>query len=168
MTIRVLLTLAGLAIGFTLPTFAQQQNTPDPKLHEEFIALDKKFDDGFINGDAAALAAFYAEDAVIVTPDAGPIYGRDAIEKRFVDMFKKIHFSKHMSQLEQYSPHVIGTAGNELWTTGECDVIFQIENGSPLRINAHYLTIRVRDGDAFKIKVDTYNSTGPPVPAETK
>jgi len=114
MKIRLLLTLVGLAISYALPTFAQQQNTPDPKLREECIALDKNFDGGFINGDAAALAAFYAEDAVIVSPDTGPIYGRDAIGKRFVDMFKKIHFSKHMSQLEQYSPHVIGTAGNEV------------------------------------------------------
>ena len=41
---------------FALPTVAQQTNAPDPKLHEEFIAGDKKFDAGFINGDAAALA----------------------------------------------------------------------------------------------------------------
>jgi len=168
MKIRFLFALVGLAIGSAVATFAQQQNTPDPKLHEEFIALDKKFDDAFINGDAAAMAAFYAEDAVIIPHDGPPIYGREAIQKHFVDMFKKIHFSKHMSKLEEYSPHVIGTAGNEVWTTGECDVIFKIENGSPLRINAHYLTILVREGDAWKTKVDTYNSTGPPVPAETK
>jgi hypothetical protein len=85
----LLLTLVGLATGFSLPTFAQEPNTPDPKLHEEFIASDKKFDDGFIKGDAAALAAFYAEDAVIIPHDGPPIYGREAIQKHFVDMFKK-------------------------------------------------------------------------------
>jgi hypothetical protein len=31
MKIRLLFTLAGLAIGFALPTFAQQTNTPDPQ-----------------------------------------------------------------------------------------------------------------------------------------
>src|SRR5271166_2736713 len=143
MKIRFLFALVGLAIGSAVPAFAQQTNAPDPKLHEEFIALDKKFDAAFINGDAAALAAFYAEDAVIIPHDGPPIYGREAIQKHFVDMLKKIHFSKHMSKPEEYSPHLIGTAGNEVWTTGECDVIFQIENGSPLRINAHYLTILV-------------------------
>jgi uncharacterized protein (TIGR02246 family) len=165
---RLLLTLAGLAIGFALPTFAQQPNTPDPKLHEEFIALDKKFDEAIINGDAAAMAAFYADDAVIVPDQGAPIYGREAILKHWEDVFKKVHFSKHVSTPEQYSPHVIGTAGNEVWTTGEADVILQIENGSPLRIHAHYLAILVRDGDAWKTKVDTYNTAGPPVPAETK
>ena len=164
----LLLTLVGLVMSFALPTFAQEPNTPDPKLHAEFIASDKKFDDAFINGDAAALAAFYAEDAVIIPHDGPPIYGREAIQKHFVDMFKKIHFSKHMSKPEEYSPHVIGTAGNELWTTGEFDQTFQVENGSPLRIKGHYFTIMVREGDAWKSKLDTYNFTGPAVAAETK
>ena len=158
---NLLLTLVGLVISIAVPAFAQQKNAPDPKLHEEFIATDKKFDDGFINGDAAALAAFYAEDAVIIPHDGPPIYGREAIQKHFVDMFKKLHFIKHMSQPEEYSPHVIGL-GNEFWTTGEFDQTFQVENGSPLRIKGHYITILVREGDAWKSKVDTYNFTGPP------
>jgi hypothetical protein len=31
--------LVGLAIGFALPTFAQQTNTPDPKLREALARL---------------------------------------------------------------------------------------------------------------------------------
>ena len=165
----LLLTLVGLVISFALPSFAQQPNTPDPQLRDALAALNKKFDDGFINGDAAAMAAFYVEDAVIIPHDGPPIYGREAIQKHFVDMLKEIHFSKHMSKPEEYSPHVIGTAGNEVWTTGEFEQTFQVENGSPLRIKGHYITILVREGDAWKTKVDTYNFTGPPVPAaETK
>jgi ketosteroid isomerase-like protein len=153
---------------FALPTVAQQTNAPDPKLHEEFIAGDKKFDDGFINGDAAALAAFYAKDAVIIPHDGPPIYGREAIQKHFVDMFKKIHFIKHISKPEEYAPHVMGTAGNEVWGTGEFDQTFQFENGNPMRIKGHLFFILVRDGDALKIKGDTFNFSGPAVPAETK
>ena len=33
---------------------------------------------------------------------------------------------------------------------------------------AHFLSILVREGDALKVKVDSANFTGPPVPAETK
>src|SRR5271165_1326372 len=165
MKIRFLFALVGLAIGSAVATFAQQQNTPDPKLHEEFIALDKKFDDAFINGDAAAMAAFYAEDAVIIPHDGPPIYGREAIQKHFQDIFTKIHFSKHLSKPEQYSPHIIGAAGNEVWSTGEYSQTFQVENGSPLQISGHFLDIDVREGDALKYKVQTYNFSGPPVPA---
>ena len=125
MKIRLLIILTGLAIGFVLPTFAQQPNTPDPQLRDALAALNKKFDEGVVNGDAAAIAALYTEDAVVVTFDAGPIYGRKAIEKNWADTFTKIHFSKHVSKQEEYSPHVIGTADNEAWSTGEFEQTFK-------------------------------------------
>ena len=170
MKIRVLLTLAGLAIGFVLPTFAQQTTAPDPKLREGFATLLKKMDDGFVNSDAAALAALYTDDAVHVTFNRPPIYGREAIQKHFENDFKKLklHFIQFISKPEEYSPHVIGTAGNELWGTGEFDQTFQFENANPMRQKGHFLCVLVRDGDALKIKVDTFNFSGPAVPAETK
>jgi len=63
---------------------------------------------------------------------------------------------------------MIGTAGNKVWSTGEFDQTFQVENGGPLRINGHFLDIDVREGDALKFQVQTWNYTAPPVPAETK
>ena len=39
----------------------------------------KKFDEAQDNGDAATLATYYAEDAVLLE-DTGPIYGLEAIE----------------------------------------------------------------------------------------
>jgi hypothetical protein len=125
MKIRSLLALVCLAISFAVPVLGQQTNTPDPQLRDALTALNKKFDEGVVNGDAAAIAALYTEDAVVVTFDAGPIYGRKAIEKNWADTFTKIHFSKHVSKQEEYSPHVIGTAGNEFWSTGEFEQTFK-------------------------------------------
>ena len=153
MKIRFLLALVGLAISLAVATFAQQPNTPDPKLREALATLLKKMDDGFVNSDAAALAALYTDDAVHVTFNQPPIYGREAIQKHFEGDFKglKLHFIRYMSKPEEYSPHVIGTPGNELWSTGEFDQTFQFENGNPMRIKGHLLFILVRDGDALKI-----------------
>ena len=63
-----------------MPAFAQQKDTADPQITEQLKALSKKTDEANNNGDAAAVAALYTEDAVLVT-DTGPIYGREAIEK---------------------------------------------------------------------------------------
>ena len=95
--------------------------------------------------------------------------GREAIVKHWADVFKKIQFSKHISTPEQYSPHIIGTAGNEVWSTGEFSQTFRVDHGDPLQISGHFLDIDVREGDALKYKVQTSNFTGPPTPAaETK
>jgi hypothetical protein len=80
MKIRLLLTLVGLAIIFALPTFAQQNDTIDSQMHAQIEEqIDKKFDEAFNNGDAAALAALYTQDAVWVTPQ-GSVVGREAIQ----------------------------------------------------------------------------------------
>src|SRR6267154_1811324 len=55
--IRLLIPLAGLAISFALPTFAQQTNTPDPQIRQQLVALVQKFDDAYSNNDPAALVA---------------------------------------------------------------------------------------------------------------
>jgi len=66
--IRLLLAIAGLAISFALPTFAQQKETVDPKIIEQLNAISKKVDEAVNNNDAAAYAALYTEDAIFVRP----------------------------------------------------------------------------------------------------
>jgi len=117
MKIRSVVALLGLAICFALPTFAQETNKPDPQLRERLIALIKNYDEVFNKNDAPALAVFFTEDAVFVT-ETGPIYGREAIVKHFADLFQKVHFSDHLGKPDEYSPHIIGTAGDEAWASG--------------------------------------------------
>src|ERR1700730_13245876 len=107
MKIRYLLALVGLAISFALPTFAQQTNTPDPQLREQLLALAKKFEDAWNNNDASALAALFTKDAVLIE-ESGPVYGREAIEKHYADLFQNVHFSDNHTMYNDpnsNSPH---------------------------------------------------------------
>ena len=56
MKTRLLLAVAGLAIGSALPTFAQQTNTPDPQLRQKVLEMAKNFEDAWNNNDASTLA----------------------------------------------------------------------------------------------------------------
>jgi uncharacterized protein (TIGR02246 family) len=56
--------------------------TPDPHLRQQLDAKIKKYDEAFNKNDAGVVAAFFTEDAVLVTNE-GPIQSRDAIEKHF-------------------------------------------------------------------------------------
>jgi len=168
MKIRLLITLAGLVIGFGLPTIAQQTNTPDPKLREQLLAFTKKVDDAFDNNDAAAMAPLYTDDAVLVAPE-GPVFGREAIAKLWVDLFQKVHISNHFCTVDQNSPHSIGTGGNEIWGSGGWGQTVKGQNFGPTQVKGNFSYILVREGDAWKFRMETWNITpAPAAVAETK
>jgi ketosteroid isomerase-like protein len=166
MKIRYLLALVGLVIVFTLPAFAQQKNSVDPQIAEQLSALSKKTDESYINGDAAALAALYTEDALLLT-NTGPIYGREAIEKHFADVFQKVHYSKHLDARDQSSPHIIGTIGKEAWSNGQWSLTSQVKGGDPVERNGYWLEVYHLEGDTWKRRVDAWNVTPAPAPQTT-
>ena len=135
MKTRSVVALVALAISSALPTFAQQTNTPDPQLREQLVALLKKFDDAMDKNDATARGALYTQDAIEVT-DQGPIYGREAIEKHYADLFQKVHFINQVSTLDQDSPHPIGTTGNEVWETSAWSATIKGQDFGPIQIKA--------------------------------
>src|SRR6516165_8265902 len=110
MKIRLLLALVGLAISLALPIFAQQTNPPDPQLRQRLEAVIKKHTDALDKNDAAAVAANFTEDGVLVTPD-GSVFGREAIQKYFEGVFKQVQLSNNVATPDDNSPHIIGTDG---------------------------------------------------------
>ena len=87
MRIRLLSVLVGLAIGYALPTVAQEQKTVDPKVRQEIEAVEMKFQEAYNNRDLAAIAALYTENAVEVWNRGSSTFGLEAIRKRFADEF---------------------------------------------------------------------------------
>ena len=143
-------------------------STPDPQLRQVVDAIDKKFDEVFDNGDAAALAALFTEDGIFLRPD-GTLYGREAIEKYYADDFQNVHWSNHFGKADEYSPHIIGTDGNEMWAMGEWSTTLQVQTHDPIQIQGYWSAIYAREGGVWKKRMVTANVTPPPAaPAETK
>jgi uncharacterized protein (TIGR02246 family) len=163
MKIGLVVALVGWAIGFALPNFAQQTNTPDPQLVQQLHAIGKKSDEAFLKGDAAALAALYTEDAVLVN-DTGPVYGRQAIEKYYADMFQTLHYFSHDTTYDPTSPHPIGTDGNGVWENGEWSsaIAPRGEDCGPHQLRGYFASVKVREGDTWKVRMATYNLTPAP------
>ena len=110
-------------------------------LRQQFGAKSKRFDEACNNNDAAAIAAFFTEDAVLVT-DTGPVRGRKAIERSFADLFQKWRVSHHIRKRDQYSLHIIGTASNEMLATGVWSATVQGHSGGPIRHEGYWTVIR--------------------------
>jgi ketosteroid isomerase-like protein len=150
-----------LAISFAPPAFSQQKDTVDPQVAEQLSALGNKTDEAFNSGDAAALAALYTEDAVLVN-DTCPIYGREAIEKHWADVFKQIQFSNHLDKRDQNSPYIIGTAGDETWSNGEWSTTLKGAKFGPVDAKGNWIEIYRREGDTWKKRLDMWNVTPAP------
>jgi uncharacterized protein (TIGR02246 family) len=163
MKIRSVVALVGLAISFALPSFAQQ-TTADPQLHEQLLALAKKFEDAWNNNDAVALAALFTKDAVLLEP-SGPIFGREAIEKHYADLFQNVRFSNDVITYGSESPHAIGTTGNEMWENGEWSITYQVKGSDPVQAKGYHSSIAVREDGVWKKLMITTNVTPPPAEA---
>ena len=88
MKIRLLFTLAALAIGLATPALAQLQNTVDPEVRQQIEAVTKRMEEVYNKHDAAAYAAFYTEFAIDVWSfQAGAADGLPAIKKKYEAVF---------------------------------------------------------------------------------
>jgi uncharacterized protein (TIGR02246 family) len=152
--------LVGLAISFALPTYAQQKDLADPQTVQKIVAGFKPATEARNNLDAAAFAAIYARNAVMLTPDR-PIIGRQAIQKWYTDFFQKSpqHPQNSMGKVDGNAFHLIGTDGNTVWATGEHSETVQGENGEPRPVHSYNFWIWVREGEDWKLLVDTWGLT---------
>jgi uncharacterized protein (TIGR02246 family) len=142
------------------------KDTVDPEIIEQLNAISKKYDEAVNNNDAAAVAALYTEDAVFVA-DTGPLYGREAIEKFYTDVFQQWRPKNHLSKKDPNSPRFIGTADN-VASNGEWSETGQGQTGEPIQIKGYWSAIDTREGNDWKIRMLTWNITPAPAPAQTK
>jgi uncharacterized protein (TIGR02246 family) len=172
MKMRLLFALAALAIGLAVRAFAQVETlmpgfsgnlAGDVKALDEFNALRMKEDEAFNKNDAAAVAALFTEDAISATPE-GMFYGRQAIEKAFVDVFQRWHPTNFMSEGNK-----LNGIGNDAWAVGQWWWTFESQNG-PVPVRGYWSEIYAREGDAWQIRMSIFfNKTPLPTPpAEAK
>ena len=135
----------------------QEDYTADPKTAEEIRAFVGEFDKRFNNNDAVAVAALCTEDAIQIGPE-GPICGRQAIEKKYADLFQRWHPTDIVCTVDQVS-----AIGNVSWNSGGWSCTLQGENG-PLSIKGYRLDVLVRYGDVWKECI----SCSTPATPETK
>jgi uncharacterized protein (TIGR02246 family) len=153
MKMRFPCALVGLAIGFAAPAFAQQKDTVDPKIVEQLQEEDKNFEEAYNKHDAAAIAALFTDDAVLVTPH-GTFTGRAAIEKKYEEEdFKTYNGSDMVTTTER-----ITAVGNELHLTRRFRANYQ-SYGSFIRIEGNASPVFVLEGDTWKIRSETVEVT---------
>ena len=112
-------------------------------------------------GDAKAVAALYAEDALLLPPGASGVSGRAAILQYFT---KDIADSKDAGAVFALDPKTdVGVSGNMGWESGMYKVSVKgavVETGKFLSVS------RKKDGKWLYIR-DTWNADAPPAAPQT-
>lgn len=62
----LLLAIAGLAMGFALSAFAQEQKAVDPEVRQRIEVVMMKFVEAYNNRDVASISPLHTQDAVEV------------------------------------------------------------------------------------------------------
>jgi uncharacterized protein (TIGR02246 family) len=176
MKVRLLLTLASLAIGFAVPSLAQQKDTAEPQIARqrdllgnveaigEFGDLHRKLDEAYDKNDATAAAALFTEDGLFVTP--GEMFsGRQQIETGLADMFQRSPITDFNCSRERRHLDAID---NAVWSAGQWGSTSQSATG-PVSAWGTWTAIYVREGDAWKFRMLTLSEYQRlATPAETK
>ena len=111
----LVLALISSAVAFASPTFGQQKDTVDPKIIEQLQEEDKNFEKAYNKHDAAAIAALFTDEAVLVTPH-GTFTGRAAIEKKYEqEDFETYNGSDMVSTTERITPYLSILGEHHQW-----------------------------------------------------
>lgn len=142
---------AGLA-----PAGAQTKDPALDKLAADWAAA-------FAKGDAKALAGFYTDSAIRMTPEGGTVVGRAAIEKEFAtNIAGPWKGAKIAIKVGSTQPVGADIAVNE----GTWEVMGATgPDGKPLALKGNYVNTIVKKAGAWMI---ASNAAAPPTPAPTK
>jgi uncharacterized protein (TIGR02246 family) len=88
-SLRFVLCIATVVFLIVVPAELLAQHSGDPKLDRAVEKANAEFIVAMKTGDAATIAAPYAEDASFITIDGACVQGRTEIEKMYRDRFAR-------------------------------------------------------------------------------
>jgi uncharacterized protein (TIGR02246 family) len=139
------------AVGFA--GLSQGQGKTDPALDK----LAKEFVVAFNAKDAAKVAGFYADDAVLMPPGHPLVKGRAAIQAYYADEFKKADL------VLQLRPTASAITGSSAYEAGTTLVVVKV-GGSSMKEAGKYLVVYKQVGSDWKLAYDIFNADQPPPP----
>jgi uncharacterized protein (TIGR02246 family) len=154
---RLIIAMAGLAISFPWPTFAQAKDSVDRQIAQQIRVLAANYDAAINKHDAAAVAALYTEDGVRAS-DWGTFRGRQAIEKSYGKYdFQRWPVSSFFTAVNR-----VFKVRNEVRSTGTWSGVFVNHSGGHDNDEGYYSWVIVREGDVWKIRRNTTHGAGNP------
>jgi ketosteroid isomerase-like protein len=136
------------------------QNPDLSQVKANIEKMNETYDKAFVSGDYATMNSFYTDDAIMLPSYQPMIKGKDAIlesDKKDMGTMKTQSFKT--------TPTDVYGSGDMVYEIGTYEITFTPPN-TTTAMNDHgkYLNIWQKQGDTWKIKVNTWNSDVNPMP----
>ena len=135
-----------------------QQPMDVAKAKEEIAQLNAKFAEAMNNGDGAAIAALYADNATIMPPNSEPVTGKEAIEQLWAGMANWGIKDFILTTTD------LSGAGNMAYETGA----YSLSMGETKDAGKYLVVWQKQQDGNWKIQADIWNSSMPMPGAEMK
>lgn len=147
---RIAITAAAIFLLSAVTSASTEQAEPSAG-GELFEKMQSEFAEAYNRKDVAAMAAFFSENGVRITP-AGVFRGRDAIGRELQRVVIDLG-------LHDYSVRrtISRLQGGMVFNAGE----WQAKLGDGHEFHGYYSALLVREGDAVKIFEETVNVAAP-------
>ena len=143
-----------LSLGVISYATAQQM---DPSAMRKVVDEESaQWMESFNKGDAAGVAALYADDATVLPPNSEMAVGKQAI----LDLWK----SEMQTGLKEVKLTTVkvGGSGDMIYEIGKYTAIIQPQGGTGMTDHGKYLVVLKRQpSGAWKLQADIWNSSFP-------
>ena len=157
--------LSLLVLTLAVPFLVSCTTAPPPDTTAEdsqaINAVRKQFTDAFNQGDAAAVAALYTEEANLLPPNSPMIVDRKGIQAFWQNGIDAGGRDLQLTVIE------LSVNGDMAYEVGKYTLTIQPEEGEAISDNGKYLVIWKRENGSWKVDVAIFNSSLPlPAPEE--
>lgn len=137
-------------LAFASPTRAGE-------VEDAIEAANVKMEKDYAAGDSKAIAEAYAEDGVMLPPDATVVKGRAAIEKLWKSWIDEGYKNLKLKTTQ------VESAGDLAYEVGDFSLEVTGEDGSTSLAPGNYLVVWKKGADGvWRMKVDTWNDAPAP------
>jgi len=157
----VALLLTAAACGPSAPAAPPPPPPPDPVAVRSAIeAADAKSAAAMIAGDVTTATAHYANDAVMMMPNAPKATGKAEIAGMFTGMLAEMTV-----KAASFTTNDVLIDGNTAIETGVYNVTMQVKKGPEIKDTGKYMTVWKKQADgSWKVIRDINNSDQPAAP----
>ena len=148
-----------LVIMLAMPFLVSCTTAPPPDTSAEdsqaINAVRKQYADAFNRGDAAAVAALFADEAKLLPPNSPMIVGREGIQASV-----QAGIDAGLGDL-QATVIELSINGDVAHLVGKYTLTIQPEEDEAISVIGKYVTIWKRENGSWKYDVDIWNSSLP-------